>query len=287
MAADLTAKKALTFDVVGTLIDFESGLIETVQKIAGGPDAAPPPEAVLAAFAHAERRVGRDAPELTAYEPVLAAIYAHMAAELGLPKGPAETDAFAEQTAAWRPFPDSAPALQRLKARYRLVAFSNASRAGLAAMTAALDEPFDDVISAEDAGAAKPDPRAFAYLQGRLSAAGIGPDETLHVAQSQYHDIGAARAAGLDVAWIERRRGAVGSGATPSVAGHAIPHLHFSRLWSLADAVDAAFGDAAPEEPDWSAAPAPKSARRRKSRPPSQAPRVRRRRKSRPRKALR
>ena len=36
----------------------------------------------------------------------------------------------------------------------------------------------------------------------------------LHVAQSQYHDVGAARRAGLATAWIYRRHGQPGYGGT-------------------------------------------------------------------------
>lgn len=42
--------RALTFDVVGTLIDFETGILDAVRSVREGPD----DEAVLAAFGAAE-----------------------------------------------------------------------------------------------------------------------------------------------------------------------------------------------------------------------------------------
>ncbi len=70
-------------------------------------------------------------------------------------------------------------------------------------------------MTAEDVGVTKPDHQVFAFMLGRLSAGGTGKRQILHTAQSQYHDIGPARSLGLATAWIERRRGQQGAGATP------------------------------------------------------------------------
>ncbi|MBX2856917.1 MAG: Asp-tRNA(Asn)/Glu-tRNA(Gln) amidotransferase subunit GatA [Rhodobacteraceae bacterium] len=250
---DLAAKKALTFDVVGTLIDFESGIaafIDAVAAEAGRP--APRREAILAAFGYAEGVQQRETPEI-AFGPMLAPIYARMAGELGLPKDERLGARFMASIASWPAFPDSVEVLKRLKKRYRLVAATNADLTSLQAMAKTLKKPFDDHITADAVGINKPAPEFFAFLLERLSTEGIGPEATLHVAQSQFHDIGAAGAAGLDVAWIERRRGQVGSGATPAAALHPAA-LHFDRLWPLAARVEVAFGKKAPVEPNWAAA---------------------------------
>ena len=73
----------------------------------------------------------------------------------------------------------------------------------------------------------------------RLAEAGHRPDEILHVAQSQYHDIGIAKSLGYKTCWIERRQGQKGFGGTPAVAALTKPDFHFSTLKALADAVDA------------------------------------------------
>lgn len=57
----------------------------------------------------------------------------------------------------------------------------------------------------------------------------------LHVAQSQYHDIGAAQELGFATAWIERRAGDASYGATPRPTHVATPDLHFATLTELAD----------------------------------------------------
>ena len=76
---------------------------------------------------------------------------------------------------------------------------------------------------------------------GRQSAVGYKQRDILHVAQSQYHDIGVARDLDYAVCWIERRQGQPGFGGTPVPPGMTTPALHFATLEALADAVDAAF----------------------------------------------
>jgi len=49
-------------------------------------------------------------------------------------------------------------------------------------------------------------PEFFAYNKGRQAAFGYKQFDILHVAQSQYHDIGIARKLGYKVCWIERRQ---------------------------------------------------------------------------------
>jgi len=63
-------------------------------------------------------------------------------------------------------------------------------------------------------GIAKPDPGAFRYFITHLEKLGVKRERILHVAQSQYHDIGVARAEGLATAWIYRRHGQPGYGGT-------------------------------------------------------------------------
>ncbi len=144
----------------------------------------------------------------------------------------------AARSQSGRPFPILVAALRRLRARFRLVALTNADNRALDLMARTLGDPFDDRVTAEDVGVSKPDPQVFAYCRGRQGAAGYGLADWLHVAQSQYHDIGAAKALGFTVAWIERRKGQEGAGATPLAADPVEPDYHFASLAELADAVE-------------------------------------------------
>ena len=223
----------LTFDVVGTLIDFEAGMIRYIRDTGGAGAAALDDEAILASYREREP-VGVSA----RYPDSLVAIYGAMARQLGLPESQALAEGFRDSVAAWPAFPDSVAALKRLRAHFKLVAMTNARRWALDLMARTLDQPFDDSLSSDDALCEKPDPRYFAFVRGRLSREGHGLHDILHVAQSQYHDIGVARQLGYTVCWIERRRGKPSTGGTP-VAPVTTPDYCFATLAELADAADA------------------------------------------------
>lgn len=229
----LRAFKAMTFDVVGTLIDFEGGMIRYIRDVAGkGPDALPD-ETILDSY----RRHRGDNP--TAWYPDdLVRCYGLMAPDLGLPAGTDKAEGFRDSIRDWPAFPDSVEALKRLGQRYRLVAMTNAQRWALDLMAKTLGEPFHDTNSVDDSRCEKPDPVYFGFVRGRLSRDGILLEDILHVAQSQYHDIGVAKRLGYKVCWIERRKGLKGPGGTLD-SDRTEPDLHVSTLRELADAVDA------------------------------------------------
>ena len=227
--------RALTFDVVGTLIDFEAGILDCVRRVAG-PD-APPDEEILAAFGEEEGEQQRLTLQMP-FGPMLDPISVRLAERLRLPSldGRGAASPLRRSVPDWPAFDDAPSALAALRRRYRLVALTNADRAATAAMARTLGDPFDDAVTAEDVGVNKPDPQMFAWCLGLLSASGIGRDDVLHVAQSQFHDIGAAHRLGLETCWVERRRGRPGSGATPS-SQITEPDRHVGSLAELADAI--------------------------------------------------
>ncbi len=230
--------KVITFDVVGTLIDFETGILNYMRPIvqAAGIDADD--DAILEAYGRGEVVAQGEHPD-SPFPPLLDRIYRVAADELGIPADDAQAAGLRRSIPDWPAFPDSVEALKRLRRRYRLVAVTNSDNWALAAFARTLGEPFDDKISAEMAGASKPDPRVFEFCLKRQEAAGFGKQDILHTAQSQYHDIGVAHRLGYATCWIERRMGKVGSGGTPGVEAATRPDWHFPTLAALADAVDA------------------------------------------------
>jgi putative hydrolase of the HAD superfamily len=226
----------LSFDVVGTLIDFERGIVECLGRIAASEGIELDERRALAGFAVAEDEQQRLTPELP-FTQMLTPIYRRMAAGLGLPVGEVHSAALRESIPSWPAFPDAAGALARLREHYRLVALTNADNWALGHMSATLGNPFDDTVTAEDVGVNKPDPRMFEYCADRQRVQGFGRAEWLHVAQSQYHDIATARRLDVTTCWIERRAGQGGSGATPSPDELTVPDYHFASLDELWAAV--------------------------------------------------
>lgn len=95
-------------------------------------------------------------------------------------------------------FEDVLPALQRLRARFRLMALSNGN-ADLAVI--GLSSFFEHAIVAREAGAAKPDARIFEVL---LQRAGLGPAQVVYVGDDPHADVAGARSAGMPAVWIDR-----------------------------------------------------------------------------------
>ncbi|KFC75926.1 2-haloalkanoic acid dehalogenase [Bosea sp. LC85] len=224
--------KVLTFDVVGTLIDFETGILNAVRRI-GGPAAAKlSDDDIFGPYLK-----GRELNYERSSE-VMGRVYIHLAKELGLPSDDATADAFQLAILRHPAFPDSVEALARLRKHFRLVAMTNADRSTFSFYSHALGNPFHDSVTADEAVHPKPDPLFFAFNRGRQAAFGYKQDEILHVAQSQYHDIGVAKSLGYTTCWIERRQGQKGFGGSPTVE-ITKPDYHFATLKALADAVEA------------------------------------------------
>ena len=227
----LTDFKVLTFDVVGTLIDFERGVLASVRRL-GGPAAKDlTDDQIFEPYMRGRAAFpGRSSQ-------VMANVYLSLAKELGLPDDAQSAAAFQRDVLDWPAFPDSVEALQRLRKHFRLVAMTNADRVALSAYAHTLGDPFDDTVCCDETGVAKPDPQFFAYNRGRQAAFGFKFGEILHTAQSQYHDIGIATELGYSTCWIERRRGQKGFGGTPVPGKVTTPTFCFPTLAALADAV--------------------------------------------------
>jgi len=168
-------------------------------------------------------------------------VWSEMSKTLGLPNSVALSEGFRDSVDKWPAFPDSVEALKRLGKRFKLVAMTNTQRWAMDHFDRTLGRPFDDIVTSDDALCEKPDPQFFAFTRGRLSTRGFMLADTLHVAQSQYHDIGVAHRLGYTVCWIQRRHNQPGFGATKAVEQLTKPDFHFRSLAELADAVDAAF----------------------------------------------
>jgi putative hydrolase of the HAD superfamily len=235
----LRDRRILSFDVVGTLIDFETGILRYVRSVAQRHGTGVEDRAILETYAEAEHRQHGLTPNLP-FPEMMAPMFRHMASKLGLPEDEKAAEGFRLSIPEWPAFPDSIEALQRLRRRYRLVALTTSSNWALSHFARTLGTPFDDTVTTEDVGYNKPDPQTFAYMRGRQSVHGYVLRDFLHVAQSQYHDIAIAKRLGFEVCWIERRKGQEGAGATP-ISERAEPDHHFATLAELADAVDAAF----------------------------------------------
>jgi len=223
----------LTFDVVGTLIDFEGGLTDCLAAIAREAGVAFDAEQALNLY-----RAARYMPDVQHFPDDLARVYGVIAPKLGLPAGESHGQRLRASAKSWRPFPDSTDALARLSKRYKLIAMTNAQRWAFEHFSSALSNPFYAGFTVDDTGTEKPDPAFFEQVFAFVEKDGGSREQILHVAQSQYHDIGISRKLGMTNCWIQRRHAQPGYGGTIEPERFTEPDFHFTSMGALADAVE-------------------------------------------------
>lgn len=228
---DFAHIRALTFDCYGTLIDWERGIVSALAPLLrqrGGAIASD--DTLLSAYAEAESRI--ESGPYIHYRNVLAQVSRAVSRRFAARLTDVDHSALAGSIPLWPAFPDTPGALARLATRFRLVVLSNIDRALFELSRPHLGPAPLELISAEDVRSYKPAPAHFHEALRRLA---IDASQICHVAQSLYHDIPTAQSLGFRTAWINRRRGKQGHGATPTSA--ATPDLEFPDLASFADAV--------------------------------------------------
>jgi putative hydrolase of the HAD superfamily len=231
--------RALSFDCYGTLIDWEAGLIGQLRPWAEAHQVEVGDEALLQLFAEIEPEVEAEGSPPPLYPQVLKEVLGRIGACLGVEPTAEELASFGGSVGDWPAFPDTADALARLKARYRLIIVSNVDRRSFAGSNRRLGVAFDRIITAEDVGSYKPHTAHFEALLATLPSMGVERHQLLHVAQSLFHDHEPAQRQGLESVWIDRRQDRPGSGATPLPPGAVRPHWRFASLGAFADAVEA------------------------------------------------
>src|SRR5215831_16493940 len=233
---ELTEFEALSFDCYGTLIDWEAGLLAVLGPWAQARGLELTAEELLTAYAQAEAAVEADHPA-EAYPEVLARAMRLLGENLGAEVTDDDAASLARSVPDWPAFPDSPDALAALGRRFKLIILSNVDRASFAGSAARLGASFTSVITAQDVGSYKPDPRNFAALASEAARLGIRPGGLLHVAQSLFHDHLPAQRAGLRTVWIHRRHDRGGWGATPQPPAPVTPDWDFPSMAAFAAAV--------------------------------------------------
>jgi len=192
-------------------------------------------EELLDAYGPIEHAIEVEQPGLT-YSQLLEQVHARLSRQFDVEPDAVEAAKFGASVGDWPAFPDSAEALRYLKQHFKLVVLSNVDRLSFAGSNERLGVEFDHIFTAQDIGSYKPDIRNFQYLLASLYADGVGKGDLLHVAQSLFHDHVPANRMGVASAWIDRRAGKPGSGAT--VLPDPMPHYDF-RFTTLAELADA------------------------------------------------
>jgi 2-haloacid dehalogenase len=227
--------RVLTFDCYGTLIDWETGLYAAMQPLLTTGGITLDRDTVLERFAERESAQEGATPRML-YSDMLAEVHRQLADDWGVTLTETEHQRFGASVGDWPAFPDSAAALQYLKQHYKLVILSNVDRESFRGSNRRLGVEFDATYTAQDIGSYKPAPANFRYLLEHLAALGHRPADILHTAQSLYHDHVPAKQFGLASAWINRRHGKPGWGATRPAPEGTSYDFRFASMEEMAQA---------------------------------------------------
>ena len=231
-AIDFSRFEALTFDCYGTLIDWETGILDALRPFVQGASPAVSDDQLLEAFGEAEAAL--EAGPYRPYRRILEDVHRAISARFGVASDDEAGRAFGASVGDWPSFPDSSAALTRLKQRFRLGVITNCDTDLFALSNRRLGVDFDWVITAQMVGSYKPNVRNFEAAFERI---GLPRERILHVAQSLFHDHAPAKRLGLSTVWINRRHGRPGGGATPPA--DAQPDATYPDMASFAAAATA------------------------------------------------
>lgn len=193
--------KVLAFDVFGTVVDWHSSIAREVLAIKSDVDADAFALAWRAGYVPAMRRVMSGGLGWTLIDDLHRIILDDILLTFGM------TDLSEAQrqqlNLAWHrldAWPDVVAGLTRLKSKFTICTLSNGNIGLLTNMAKRAALPWDCILSAEVFKAYKPDPAT--YL-GVAKVFNVAPQEVVLVAAHQ-DDLAAARACGLQTAYIER-----------------------------------------------------------------------------------
>lgn len=229
--------RVLTFDCYGTLIDWETGILNVLRPWATGTGISPSDAEILDAFGKAESAAEHDSPQAL-YPDVLRATHERIAKHFNVPAGFAAENALGKSVGDWPAFPDTTEALKRLQKRFKLVVVSNVDRESFSRTQKKLGIIFDAVVTAEEVGGYKPDAKMFRRAIEIAKTLGASPENILHVAQSLYHDHVPAKKFGLKTVRVQRPSKCGEFGATRDPGEEVKPDLTVHSMKELADGID-------------------------------------------------
>jgi 2-haloacid dehalogenase len=216
----------MSFDVYGTLIDWESGIVQALRPILESHGFQWNHDTILDAFAKYETLAQQ--PPYSTYRDVLAEVLHRIGDEHGFRPTTDDLLAFSSSVPDWPAFADSAESLAELKKHFKLAVITNCDDSLFEESNRNLGVVFDIIVTAEQAREYKPGLKPFHLT---LEQVGEDPGNLIHVAQSMYHDHAPAKSLGLTTVWINRRHDKPGLGATPPAT--ATPDLELPDLRSL------------------------------------------------------
>jgi len=119
-----------------------------------------------------------------------------------IPTNDEECNQFANSMGSWKPFPDTRDAIIELQKLVKVALITNTDNQIIQETERMLDVKFDEIITAEQAGAYKPSHKGFLLARERL---GLDVSEIWHAGFGFKYDIVPATELGYTTVWVNRQ----------------------------------------------------------------------------------
>jgi len=190
----------VTFDVYGTLIDWETGIYDAFAKEAARDGIEIERDVLLALFHEISREVEAGSYEL--YAEVLRRTVVEIAKRLEWPLEPSRAGFLPDSVQRWKPFKESNIQLQKLAKKHKLGLLSNIDDKLLGQTRRHIPTDFDLVVTAQQVRSYKPDLAHFVECARRMGT----KKGWVHVASSYYHDVAPCLKQRVPVIWVNRNK---------------------------------------------------------------------------------
>jgi 2-haloacid dehalogenase len=188
----------VTFDVYGTLIDWDTGAFEAFSREATRDGFTIEKDELIPLFHEVQQQIQAGSYEL--YAEVLRRTAVQIAKQLGWPLEPSRSGFLPDSVQRWLPFKETLPVLQKIAKKYSVGLISNIDDKLLGQTRRHIPTDFDLVVTAQQVRSYKPDPAHFTECERRIG----GKKGWVHVAASYYHDIEPCLKKKIPVIWVNR-----------------------------------------------------------------------------------
>jgi 2-haloacid dehalogenase len=188
----------VTFDVYGTLIDWEKGVLEAFQKEAARDGFDLDKDQLIPLFHEISRDVEGGSYEL--YAEVLRRTAVEIANRLEWQLEPSRSGFLPDSVQRWAPFRETNPQLKKFVKKFRTGLISNVDDKLLGQTRRHIPHDYDLVVTAQQVRSYKPDPAHFKEFARRIG----GKKGWVHVANSYYHDVAPCLKEKIPVVWVNR-----------------------------------------------------------------------------------
>jgi 2-haloacid dehalogenase/putative hydrolase of the HAD superfamily len=190
----------VTFDVYGTLIDWEKGAYEAFSAEAERDGFTIERDEVIPLFHEVQRQIQAGSYEL--YAEVLRRTAVQIAKKLGWPLEPSRSGFLPGSVQRWPPFRETNSVLSKLAKAHKVGLISNVDDKLLGQTRRHIPTDFDLVVTAQQVRSYKPDPAHFVECERRIG----GKRGWVHVANSYYYDVEPCLKRRVPVIWVNRSK---------------------------------------------------------------------------------